>query len=139
MDFNPRQVVRLDLPSALSAVEFSAPEAFDHVRTQLRDGVDAWICASSMTGQSLCRYHLAQGVRLPEDMSLVTCHGASAASPPDLPVLTSTDVIDEELGAAAVRRLINRLETPEESRRAILVPSRLRMGTTTRAPANATG
>jgi LacI family transcriptional regulator len=139
LEFNPRQVVRVDLPSALSAVEFSAPEAFDQVRTQLREGVDAWICASSMTGQSLCRYLLAQGVRLPDDMSLVTCHGASAASPPDLPVMTSTDIIDEELGAAAVRRLINRLETPEESRRALLVPARLRVGTTTRAPANGKG
>ena len=137
LEFNPNQVIRVDLPSALSPVEFSAVDAFEKVRDQLRQGVDAWVCASSMIGQSLCRYLLAQGLRLPEDLSLVTCHGTSIASAPDMPVITCTDVIDEELGAAAVRRLINRLETPEESRRAILVPSRLRVGATTRVPANA--
>ena len=135
LEFNVNQVVRIDLPAALSPVEFTAEAAFAQVRSQLAQGVDAWVCSSSMTGNSLCRYLLSQGVRLPEDMSLVSYHGASTPRAADLPEITSTDVVDEELGAAAVRRLINRLEIPGESRRAILVPARLAVGTTSRAVA----
>jgi LacI family transcriptional regulator len=86
-----------------------------------------------MTGQTLCRQLLAAGLRLPEDVALVSFHGGSYPSPADLPAMTTTDVVDEELGAAAVRRLINRIECPGESRRSILVPARLQRGTTTRA------
>jgi LacI family transcriptional regulator len=133
LDINPLDVVRIDLAHALSANEFSCGPYTERVRGRLAKGVDAWICASSMTGQTLCRSLLAAGVRLPQDMSLVSFHGASSATPADLPVITTTYVVDEELGAAAVRRLINRLECPGESRRSILVPARLRIGTTTRA------
>ena len=133
LEFNLNQVVRIDLESALSPSEFIAAEAFAQVTAQLRQGVDAWVCSSSVTGHSLCRYLLAQGVRLPQDMSLVSYHGASAPRPLDLPAITSTDVVDEELGAASIRRLINRLDTPGESRRAILVPARLAIGATSRS------
>jgi len=138
LEFNPAQVVRIDLATALSTTEFTAEAAFAQVRTQLGQGVDAWVCSSSMTGQSLCRHLLAQGVRLPDDMSLVSYHGSSGVLAHDLPLITSTDVVDEELGAAAIRRLINRLDNPGESRRAILVPARLALGSTSRAPVSAT-
>ncbi len=133
LDIDPLNVVRIDLPAALSAAEFACRPALDQVRSRLAKGVDAWVCSSSMTGQTLCRQLLISGVRLPEDMALVTFHGASYPHANDLPNITTTDVVDEELGAAAVRRLINRLECPGESRRAILVPARLKIGATTRS------
>ena len=86
-----------------------------------------------MTAQSLCGYLLAPGVRLPEDLSLVSYHGNSCPSSAGLPVITTSEVVDEDMGAATLRRLVNRLEAPGESRQTILLPSRLVLGTTSRA------
>jgi LacI family transcriptional regulator len=132
LDLDMRNIVRIDLASALSIDEFAARSGVDQVRTRLAKGVDAWICSSAMTAQTLCRQLLALGIKLPDDMSLVSYHGGSYPHSGDLPTITTTDVVDEELGAAAVRRLINRLENPGESRRSILVPARLKLGVTTR-------
>ncbi len=134
LDLEPdmRNVVRIDMAAALSAREFSGKAWRDQVGARLRQGVDAWVCSSSTTGQTLCRHLLGKGVRLPEDVSLVSYHGGSYPGATDLPLITTTDIVDEELGAAAVRRLINRIDNPAESRRSILVPARLAVGATTR-------
>lgn len=132
LEVDLRDVVRVDLAAALSTREFPVEPWIGQVRNRLGQGVDAWICASAMIGQTLCRQLLADGVRLPEDVSLASYHGSSFPQPRDLPVMTTTDIVDEELGAAAVRRLINRLESPCESRRSILVPAQLLVGETTR-------
>lgn len=132
LELDMRDVVRIDMASALSAREFAGKPWRDQVAARMRQGVDAWVCSSSMTGQTLCRHLLGRGVRLPEDISLVSYHGGSYPRAGDLPFITTTDVVDEELGAAAVRRLINRLDNPAESRRSILVPARLAIGSTTR-------
>ncbi len=127
-----RNVVRIDLPAALAAEEFPADAWGATVKARLRDKVDAWICASAMTAQTLCRFLLGAGLNIPGDVALASYHGGSYPRAGDLPAITTTDVVDEELGAAAVRRLINRLENPGESRRSILVPARLVTGATTR-------
>lgn len=132
LEFDPRNVVRIDLVSALSTEEFSPEPWGERVTARLRGGVDAWVCSSALTGHTLCRYLIKAGVRLPEDAALVSYHGGSFPRTTDLPQITTTDVVDEELGAAAVRRLLNRLENPGESRRSILVPARLAVGVTTR-------
>ena len=129
---DPRLAVRIALPTALSGSEFRDENAFTQVKNLLSEGVDAWVCPSAMTGQSLCRHLLANGVRLPEDMSLVSYHGNSCPSSADLPVISTSEVVDEEMGAATLRRLINRLEAPGESRQTILLPSRLVVGATSR-------
>lgn len=133
LEVDARLAVRIDLPSALSGSEFRDEVAFNQVKTLLSDGVDAWVCPSAMTGQSLCRYLLANGVRIPADLSLVSYHGNSCPGSADLPVITTTEVVDEEMGAATLRRLINRLEAPGESRQTILLPSKLVPGETSRA------
>jgi DNA-binding LacI/PurR family transcriptional regulator len=133
LEVDARLAVRIDLPSALSGSEFRDEVAFNQVKTLLSEGVDAWVCPSAMTGQSLCRYLLANGVRIPADLSLVSYHGNSCPSSADLPVITTTEVVDEEMGAATLRRLINRLEAPGESRQTILLPSKLVLGATSRA------
>ncbi|MCS6275627.1 MAG: hypothetical protein H2171_13120 [Opitutus sp.] len=46
--------------------------------------------------------------------------------------VTTSEVVDEEMGAATLRRLINRLEAPGESRQTILLPSKLVVGATSR-------
>lgn len=139
LDLEPdmRDVVRIDMASALSSQEFTGKAWRDQISSRLRQGVDAWVCSSSMTGQTLCRHLLEKGLRLPEDVSLVSYHGGSYPRATDLPFITTTDIVDEELGAAAVRRLINRIDNPAESRRSILVPARLAIGATTRPVAGA--
>ncbi len=134
LELDPRNIVRIDLPSALSPDEFSSVPWADHVRTRLRDKVDAWICPSALTGQTLCRFFLGEGVRMPDDVSLANYHSGSRLNPPDLPEITTASVVDEELGGAAVRRIINHIENPGESRRSILIPARLSVGTTRRPP-----
>jgi DNA-binding LacI/PurR family transcriptional regulator len=135
MVYEPRNAVRIDLESALSPSEFAPAKWSEQVLARLGAGVDAWLCASTMTAQSLFRFFLQAGVRVPQDAALVSYHGGSLPRVADLPFITTTDVVDEELGAAAIRRLINRLDKPSESRRSILVPANLVVGDTTRAPA----
>ncbi len=135
--FEPKNVVRIDLQSALSPVAFGSASWGSQVRARLRDGVDAWLCASTMTAQSLWRFFQKSGVRVPEDAAFVSYHGGSLPRSADMPFETTTDVVDEELGAAAVRRLVTRLDSPGESRRSILVPARLIVGETTRVSQNA--
>jgi LacI family transcriptional regulator len=136
LELDMRNIVRIDLESALSIAEFPVQGGVDQVRARLGKGVDAWICASTVTAQTLCRQLLVAGIKLPQDMSLVSYHGGSYRHPADLPLITTTDVVDEELGAAAVRRLITRIENPHESRRSLLVPARLKLGVTTRPVAS---
>jgi DNA-binding LacI/PurR family transcriptional regulator len=138
LELNPRNVVRIDLPSAISPDEFPSAPWADHVRSCLRDKVDAWICPSALTGQTLCRFFLAEGVRMPDDVSLANFHGDPFASLTDLPRITTASVVDEELGGAAVRRIINHIENPSEARRSILIPARISVGTTTRSAPVAT-
>jgi LacI family transcriptional regulator len=135
MDYDPRNVVRIDLASALSPAEFPVQAWATQVRARIKDGVDAWLCPSTMTAQSLARFFKKSGVRVPEDVAFVSYHGGSMPRSVDFPFITTTDVVDEELGAAAVRRLVTRLDFPSESRRSILVPARLVVGETTRAVA----
>lgn len=132
LPFEPDNVVRINLDSALSASEFPSAEWGAQVLARLGAGVDAWLCASAMTAQSLYRFFRREGVRLPADASLASYHGGSLPRVADLPFITTTDVVDEELGAATIRRLIHRLEKPGESRRSILVPASLVVGDTTR-------
>lgn len=132
IEYDARNVVRIDINAALAMDDFPAADWAAQVRARLRAGVDAWVCASATTGQTLQRFFAAEGVRIPEDAALVSYHGGSNPIAPNLPQITTTDVVDEELGAAAVRRLIDRLDMPGESRRSILVPARLVVGATTR-------
>ena len=46
--------------------------------------------------------------------------------------MTTTDVADEELGAAALQRLIHRFSHPDETQRSLLLPARFIQGETTR-------
>ncbi len=133
LPYDPRWVVQIDLARALSPQPFPTAEAGATVLQLLGEQVDAWIGASSRTASSLHNDLLAQGLRVPEDVALTSYHGARP-SPADtgLPPFTTTAVSDEELGAAALHRLINRLDNLRESRRTILLPAPLVVGASTR-------
>jgi LacI family transcriptional regulator len=139
LDYDPESVVPITWDQAFSTTVFPKTGWSDHVDRQLARGVDAWVCSGTIPAHTLCRYFLDRGLRIPEDVALTGYH-RGWADPGHRPVLTSTQASDEELGEAALRRLIYRLKHPEESLRTILIPASFSPGETTRpelAPANA--
>ena len=131
LPYEPKNVIELSLEEALAPGIFAESGWGDQVKARLKIGVDAWVCSSSIIGQTLCRYFLDQGLRIPDDVAITGYH-QNQPTQSGLPVLTSTLVADEELGAAALRRLIHRFDYPEESQRSILLPAKLAIGETTR-------
>ncbi len=130
MTYFPKDTVAVTLEEAGTPGTFPEGKWTTNVRQQMKEGVDAWICASSGTAQTLCRYLLSQNIRIPQDVALTGYH-ASLNQLQDLPPLTTTAIADEELGAAALRRLLHRLQHPDESQRSILLPSKFQQGATT--------
>ena len=128
--YHPKDTIAVTLEEAAAPVYFPEGDWTTAIRKQMKEGVDAWVCASSGTAQSLCRYFTSQGIRMPEDVS-VTGYHASMNMLQGLPVISSTLISDEELGAAALRRLLHRLQHPDESQRSILLPSKFLQGETT--------
>ncbi len=138
LTYEPSNVVEISLAEALTPTPFDCTEYASGVIGRKKAGVDAWVCSSSASGYSLCRGLLSRGLRIPQDISVAGYH-QSRTQPPDLPAMTSTDVADEELGAAALRRLIHRFNHPDETQRSVLLPARFIQGETTRkvaGPAN---
>ena len=134
LPYEEQNVIEISLAEAFSSVSFSIEEAWEHTK-QRTTNLDAWVCSSAATSYTLCRAFLNHGIRMPEDIAVAGYHTGSS-TPADLPKLTSTIVADEELGAAAIRRIIHRLENPSESYRSILIPSRFVQGKTTGALRN---
>lgn len=137
LHFNEKNVVPISLGEAQSPMVFDANGWSELVMKRTKAGVDAWISASSATGFTLLRFLTGKGVRVPDDVSVASFHSASAPAPPDLLPMTSTAVSDEELGASALRRLVQRFQYPDQSQRAILIPATLVVGETTRQGAAA--
>lgn len=138
LEFDARDAIRIDRATALQVGEFGPGAWSRELAERRKAGVDAWLCPSAITGRSLLRHLLAQGARVPQDVAVANYHGSSAGEAGSgLPAITTTDIVDEELGAAAVRRLMTRLDNPHESRRAILIPARLSVGQTTRPASGA--
>lgn len=131
MPYEPKNVIMLPADEALSV--YGAPESasFEKVPARLRSGVDAWVCASMGIGWSLTRSFLKRGLRIPGDVA-VTGYHRNMDDPPDLPLLTTTDIMDEELGAAALRQLLHRFEFPRDATRMLLLSAPLLKRATTR-------
>lgn len=113
-------------------------EALEVVVRKIKQGVRAWVCANDVLGQSLCAALLQRGMRIPEDVAITGFHQRRYPSA-HLPELTTTEVNEEMLGAAALRRLAYRLKHPEESSRLILVPCKFLQGETTPVIASSGG
>jgi LacI family transcriptional regulator len=131
LPYDGRNVVEISLEHALSPNIFAIAGWWQQVEACMKENIaDAWICASASTSRTLCRTFLDRNYRMPEEVALAGYH-RSASMPADLPEITSTIVADEELGAAAVRRILHRLDHPDETRRSILIPAKFAQGKTT--------
>lgn len=133
LEYDVRDVCRISLQQALSHNEFEDDGWGNKVLTRIKKGVDAWICSSAGTATTLLNFLLRKGLKIPRDVCLASCSGRYADRL-DIPALTMMYVQAEELGAAALRRLVNRLQSPREMGRSVLLPQQLVVGQTTRPP-----
>ncbi|MCD4825182.1 MAG: substrate-binding domain-containing protein, partial [Phycisphaerae bacterium] len=99
--------IEINLAGPRLDVEAQADAVAQHVRR----GVTAWVCADDYIGYDLYPELTARGLRVPQDVSLA---GFSGLEPEHgCPRLTSVRPPFEQMGAAAVRQLINRIKHPE--------------------------
>jgi DNA-binding LacI/PurR family transcriptional regulator len=131
LEYDPVNLVEVSLEDALAETVVPAISAATRVRERVGQGVRAWIGASENLGYSLCRAILDQGLKIPDDVAITGFHASPRGSMYGLPTLTSTVSSSEELGAAALRRLVNHIQNPDESRRSILLPCTYFQGATT--------
>ena len=130
LPFDSSLTLRLTPEEALNSGMFSAGAWAADVLELTRSGVDAWVCPSELIGYSLVSFLMENGVSIPETVAVTGFH-ATIDAPAGLPQLTSITVPDEELGAAAGRRLVYRLSHRDETTRAILIPGKFVQGKTT--------
>jgi len=118
-----RQASELETPADREA-------AHAKVLEQVRKGVKGWICVHDDLGYRLVRYLQNQGLRVPQDVAV--CGFDNLAVPDkDLPRLTTIDWPFEDIGAAAMRRLLRRIIEPAGAQVYMMFNGRLIPGPST--------
>ena len=105
-------------------------DALEKVIHKIGRGVRAWMCANDVIANSLSASLLQRGLKIPQDVSVTGFHRRQYPWA-HLPELTTTEVRDDLLGEAALRRMAHRLDHPKESPRLILMPCKFHQGETT--------
>jgi DNA-binding LacI/PurR family transcriptional regulator len=134
IDFD--NVVSIRDPQTIVTFPLLDQAAFEEVLRKIDGGVRAWVCANDVTGNSLCAALLKRGIRIPEDVSVTGFHRRQYPWA-HLPQLTTTEVKDDLIGEAALRRMAYRLDHPTEVHRLILMPCKFSQGETTAKLASA--
>ena len=130
LPFLPENAVEIELTGSIPNEEYADNGWKEKVLAQMASGVDAWVSASEGLGWELSRFLLERGCRIPEDVAITGYHKYKR-QPQGTPLLTTVDISDEELGAAALRMLVRRFEYPREVRQSLLLsPSLLVRGST---------
>lgn len=127
LPFDPETLINIR-PGEHRPVEECATLVAHHVRR----GVTAWVCAADHQAYGLLQHLRRAGVRVPEDCSLTGFDGIEPGA--EMPQLTTVKVPYWDMGAAAVGRLLNRVENPSAPRRHILIAGQPIFGATTAAP-----
>lgn len=105
----------------------------DNVARLIREHrVTAWVCAADHQAYQLVQDLSARGFRVPEDCSITGFDGLDPTSGQKR--ITSMRVPHDQIGSAAVTRLVNRLQHPTAPRRKILVEAQYVAGETITAP-----
>ena len=129
-EYRPEWVIDADM-DALLDLRMSWDQYTAQVEQLVKEeGVRAWISVSEPVGQRLYAWLTAHGLRVPEDVSLTGFHRPDFVAPAE-PRLTSVAASYEALGAAALKRLLYRIQNPAESMRTILFPCEIFKGKST--------
>jgi LacI family transcriptional regulator len=95
-----------------------------------KKGIRSWVCPDAACAELLAEAGRSARLDVPADLSVAVFQPAIRPSASSVR-WTSLEVPAEDLGIAAVRRLLNRMEAPAESVRRILLKTRLAVGETT--------
>ncbi|XHR27670.1 MAG: LacI family DNA-binding transcriptional regulator [Chthoniobacteraceae bacterium] len=98
-----------------------------------RKGVTAWIGATEPAGWRLHDWLTSHNLSVPGDVSITGFHRPDTAQYSAIQ-LTSVTASYEAIGAAAVKRMLHRIQNPAESTRSILFPCEFFPGETTAPP-----
>ena len=128
LPYDARNICEISLEQALSFSEFEDDGWGAKVLQRYKQGVDAWICPSATTSLTLIGFFRSKGLKIPKNVAIAN----SSQLPQNGYPVTSMHFSNEAIGAAALRRLVNRLQNPRELARSILLPSEFKMGETTR-------
>jgi len=131
LEFRPKWVLNVHQAAPqLSPDTVSATVA----RLIEKDQVTAWVCAADHQAYGLIADLRARGLRVPRDCSVTGFDGLpppEALTPAErLPRVTSMAVPHEQIGAAALTRLVNRIANPTAPYKKTLVDPRLVEGET---------
>ncbi len=113
----------------LFPLDFS--DKIDAIIKQVRSGVTAWIVPDEGVAYALEGALIGQGLRIPEDISVVGFH-RHPAHPANTPLVTSVSVNVEEMAKLAIKQILSRQEDPDQEHLTLLVRCKL-------APGNSTG
>ncbi len=129
IEYRPEWIVDTSLQALLDP-QVSCDPFNAQVGDLIEQGVRAWICVSEPVGQQLYAWLTAHQVRVPQDVSITGFHRPDVV-PANLPRLTSVTASYEAMGAAALKRLLYRIQNRAESMRTILFPCELYVGEST--------
>ncbi len=130
LPFSQENVVEVAPSLALVGSPHDDEKAYDRVVELIKRGVKAWICANDALAHFLCLELMKRGIRIPEDVAVTGFHQRSFTNS-NCPELTTTEVREEQIGAAALRRIAHRLDHPEDTPRLILMPCHFHQGKST--------
>ena len=129
LKFNAKHVIDTSFEDAIN-FESDWSQYTPQAEKLTKQGVTAWICVSEPAGWNLNQYLTKQGLRVPQDVSITGFHRPTPPEP-NQPDMTSVSASHEAIGAAAMRRLLHRIQNPAETSRAILFPCEPYQGQTT--------
>jgi len=132
LEFRSDWVVDVDTEH-LTHLDLCGDPYAEKVARLLDDGVRAWICVAEPVGWRLHSWLTARNIRVPEDVSITGFHRPDVA-PQSEPALTSVTASYEAMGAAALKRLLYRIQNPAESTRTISFPCHLYHGPSVAQP-----
>ncbi|HVU17804.1 MAG TPA: LacI family DNA-binding transcriptional regulator [Candidatus Didemnitutus sp.] len=129
LEFHPEWVLNVHK----NTPRLSPSQVADTVARRIReDKVTAWVCAADHQAYQLVQDLPARGLRVPEDCSITGFDGLDPGSGQKR--VTSMRVPHEQIGSAAVTRLVNRIQHPTAPRRKILVEAQYVEGDTIALP-----
>lgn len=112
----------------LFPVDFSTD--INAIVKQVRSGVSAWIVPDEGVAYALEAALIGQGLRIPEDVSIVGFH-RHPNHPANMPLVTSVAVNVEEMTRLAIKRILSRQEEPDQEHLTLLVRCKLAPGDST--------